>query len=1083
MKGFIFLLAFLISSSLFGQTKVKNAYKQLSKGDLAKASELLSEVKSEDIRLEFYYVRALCNLQTANTKEAYFAIYEDLQKGNPEFEKDPKEIENLLKDFDLNASSYEAAIRKFFESTFNFYKGLDQTDSWKDHNTNYPSSPFLTEGYQLESFAALRDALAAGGDVQKLKAVYQDYKGMEASSKAYEAWGELAFKAVSEQNNSEALRKFSTEFENHPRSKEAFSIARTMDYKVALNEMAIPTLEKFISIYKEGEEYTSIFNSLDSLYHKDLLLNFTDVAFEAYAKRFTTGSRRLELDSLFNHLLYDKLSAGNWEYVQEWHKKITRNPESFGYEQIARLAENLELTVLPYLNDRNSYALGSVLGKPLTGEAANFKAKTILRDGNSFFRYQIGEKWGILYLNAQGKVQQLSQPIYDQISNLTQLSYQVSIDKPGANNLVGYLNVLGEPIVPVDSYDLITTLVNGNILVGKGTTYSLIHPFKGRLTSFTTKTAVAEGLLAAYDEKEVIREVFTLMGKSLAKGANLSVKNVNETINLKVDGKNYLVVNDSLISSPSTELIAYYLDSKNFISKKNPEEERYSITSGGVKGVEMNCDYLVVQDEVILFQSIGGVSKLVSKTNLSEALNNLTLLTDLGGVYLTANASRTVQLVVPKQGKLMATPLPFVNSPDPEEEFYGDGHDEGGDGYGDLDLFYINELETQFHDTSTPRSPFKLTEKYTDLVPVEIGETYGYVNPSGELKIPSQYTYASQFEGWAAQVSDQEFNQVIIDAKGNPIARGSLTNWVNSTTFLYSEGDKVFEYTSPKKSSESGKITPICVNCSVRQVIAPGVYEVDVDNFIGYVTTKNNQGYFLGEYLKSPFRKFKANYDKLVSEYWSTENDFYEVSNQIDELGAPKDLAYSMTLIKLRVAMDKGYTDFSSILDELASYSNFNVEERESVYSQLFNHLYFQEDYYQAANYLNQLLGIMDYDKFIQNYGYMAGFTYKRINDRAQAKKMFQSYIRHDEVSASDQLGHLYFEERDFPMAIKSWNTALTAAKNSGRDYYWSDGSVFVNLGAAFANQNNKAEMCKNYKAGMGFGNEEAARRYNSQCN
>ena len=1082
MKGFIFVLIFIISSSVLGQTKVKNAYKQLTKGDYAKASELLSEVKTEDIKLEFYYVRALCNLKTASTKEAYFSIYEDLQKGDPAVEKDPKEIENLLQDFDLNAGSYDAAKGKFFESAFNFYKGLDQSESWKDHNAKYASSPFLTEGYNLESLAGLRDALANGGDTQKLKVVYQEYKGMEASTKAYDAWGELEFKVVSAQNNSEALRKVSAEFTNHARSKEAFSMARAMDYKVAMNEMAIPTLEKFVSTYQEGEEYKSVFNVLDSLYHKDLLINFKDIAFESYAKRFTEGPRRLELDSLFNQLLFEKLTVGNWEYAQEWHKKIKRNAASFGYEQINRLTENLEITVLPYLNDRNSFSLGTLSGKAIPGEAANFKAKTIVRDGNSLFRFQIGDKWGVLYLDAQGKMQQLTQPIYDQISPLTKQVYQVTINKPDGNNLNGYLNVLGEYVVPLGNYDLITTLENGNILVGKGTSYSLLNPFKGKLNSFTNKTALTDGLLAVYDEKEIIREVYTLSGKSLAKGINLSVKNLNETVNLKVDGKNFLVQKDSLIPSPSTELIVYYLDSKNYISSKDPDGGKYSITASGVKGIEMSCDYLTVQDEVIIFNLTDGGNKLVSTNNLSESLTNLTTFSDLGGVFLTSNPSGNVQLVVPKQGKLTTTPLPFVNSPDPEEEFYGDAHDEGGDGYGGIELFYINDMEIQYHSTSNPRSTFEWKEKFTDLIPVEIGEYNGYINSSGELKIPSQHSYAQQFSGWTAQVMDQEINQLIIDTKGNPIAQGYLTNWVNPYTFLYSDGSKIFEYTSTKQSAENGKKIEICSNCSVRQVIAPGVYEVDVDNFIGYVTTRNNQGYFLGEYLKSPYRKFKANYDKLVSEYWSTEYDFYEVSSLIDELGAPKDLTYSMTLIKLRVAMDKDYSDFTSILDELSSFSNFNLEEKESVYSQLFNHFYYRENYYQAATYLNQLMGVMEYDKFIQNYGYMAGITYAGINERAQAKKMFENYIRHDEVNAWDQLGHIYFDERDYDMAIKSWNSALTAAKNSNKEYFWSDGNIFVNLGAAFANKDNKAEMCKNYRAGMGFGNEEAARRYNSQC-
>lgn len=1065
-----------------GQTKVKNAYKQLTKGDFEKASELLSEVNAEDIRLEFYYVRALVNLQTANSKAAYFSIYEDLQKGDPGFEKDPKEIENLLKNFDLNADGYDASKIKFFQAAFNFYKGLDQTESWKDHNDKYVSSPLLTDAYNLESLAALRDALANGGDAQKLKAVYLDYKNMEASTKAYDAWGELAFKVASAQNNSEALRKFSADFNNHTRSKEAFSMAQTMDYKVAMKDMSIPTFEKFISIYKEGEEYKVVFNSLDSLYHKDLLSNFRDIAFESYSKIVTEGPRRLQLDSLFNGILYDKLTAGNWEYVQDWHKKIKRNATSFGYEQVKRLSENLEVTVLPFLNDRNSYSLGTVSGKPLTGEAANFKAKTILRDGNSLFRYQVGEKWGILYLDSQGKIQQLTQAIYDDISSLTKQVYQVTITKPGGNNLSGYLNVLGEEVVPLGTYDLITTLENGNLLVGKGTSYSLLNPFKGKVNSFTNKTALTDGVLAVYDEKEIIREVYTLSGKSLAKGISISLKNLNQTINVKIDGKPFIILNDSLLPSPSTELIAFYLDSKNYISSKNPDEQKYSITASGVKGIEMSCDYLSVEDEVIVFNLTAGGNKLVSSRNLSETLNNITTVSDLGGVYLTSNPNGNMNLIVPQQGKLTTIPVPFVNTPDPEEEFYGDG--DMGDGYGGegTTLFWINDLDTRYYPITSPRPQFKWPGKYTDLVTVEIGESRGFVNQSGELKIPSQFSYTSQFDGWAARVYDQASNQLIIDTKGKQIVQGYLSMWVNSNSFIYTDGDKTFEYTSTKQSAENGRTKEICTNCTVRQVLAPGVYEVDLDGFVGYVVNTNNQIQFLGAYLSSSFRKFKVKYDKLSSEYYTNEKSYYEMEALFDELNTPKDLMYDIAMVKLRIAMDRGETDFTSILNELSSSSKFDLEERSTVYTELFNHFYYQEDYYQAVTYLNQMKGIMDYDQFIQSYGASAGFTYIKTNNRAEAKRIFESYTRYDEVNGWDRLGYIYFEERDFDMAIKSWNNALTAAKSSNNEYYWSNGGVFLNLGAAYANQNNKAQMCQNYRAGMGFGNEEATRRFNASC-
>lgn len=153
------------------------------------------------------------------------------------------------------------------------------------------------------------------------------------------------------------------------------------------------------------------------------------------------------------------------------------------------------------------------------------------------------------------------------------------------------------------------------------------------------------------------------------------------------------------------------------------------------------------------------------------------------------------------------------------------------------------------------------------------------------------------------------------------------------------------------------------------------------------------------------------------------------------------------------------------------------MEEKESVYSQLFNHFY-----YQAATYLNQLKALMSYDQFIQNYGSLAGFTYSKTNNSSEAKRILESYIRYEEVNGWDQLGHIYFDESDYDMAIKSWNNSLAAAKKLNREYYWSNGGVFVNLGAAYANQNNKVEMCKNYRAGMGFGNEEATRRFNAQC-
>jgi hypothetical protein len=71
---------------------------------------------------------------------------------------------------------------------------------------------------------------------------------------------------------------------------------------------------------------------------------------------------------------------------------------------------------------------------------------------------------------------------------------------------------------------------------------------------------------------------------------------------------------------------------------------------------------------------------------------------------------------------------------------------------------------------------------------------------------------------------------------------------------------------------------------------------------------------------------------------------------------------------------------------------------------------------------------------------------------------------------------------RNFPEAAESWKNALASAKRLNDNVFWSDGLVFINIGAAYANIGDNAKMCEFYNIAIGSGNKEAIQRYKEQC-
>jgi tetratricopeptide (TPR) repeat protein len=168
-------------------------------------------------------------------------------------------------------------------------------------------------------------------------------------------------------------------------------------------------------------------------------------------------------------------------------------------------------------------------------------------------------------------------------------------------------------------------------------------------------------------------------------------------------------------------------------------------------------------------------------------------------------------------------------------------------------------------------------------------------------------------------------------------------------------------------------------------------------------------------------------------------------------------------------------------IQELKKFLEFTKDEKVRIYEMVAYHYDYEGEYSRAVEYYELLEELLP-ATFIERYGASAGDANLKSYNRSKAKEIFLRYTNYDERLAWDQLGYIYFEEQSFQSAIDSWKAALAAARRDKMESYWSSGSVFINIGAAYANLNNTDKMCEYYRIALGSGNEEAQRRYNYQC-
>lgn len=1082
-------LLFLLLSSFFaiGQAKVKNAYKQYTKGDVARAVELLNEVDPKDAAREFFYVRALCNIEGASSSDQFIGVYNDVLKANPSSEVDPKEIERLEKNFDLNLTSFKVLETRFFALAFNYYQKSNSLLSWKEHNARFGLSPFRDTALYFEGLAAFTEASANGGSKEKLQQVIREYPTKSASTLAYNALGELEFAEAISANSSSVLRDFSTKYGKHARSQEALSLARTMDFKRAMSEPSIVNLEGFVKVYADSPERRAALSTLDSVYYESLLSGFDISTFTAYHKQFTSGARRLKADSICNFNIYLDVINGQFSEDKWLNASGVRSAKSYNYTLVNRLAENLKTTRVPYLNDRYSYSLRAIQSG--TPNPSIYQADVILREGDSWFRVQKNNKWGLIYVDPKGSVEVIAETIYDNIGVRSNgFCFQLERTNSAGVKEIGIIDGTGKWIVPVGQvYTDITFLESEKILVSNSSTSELIDVWSQTHTKFsgTVERVYGANLLREHDVKGQIRAIYSLGGERLLLGATISLIQHRGAgvINIKSDGKSWLVVSDTLVPSPTTEFVYFYQDSKNYISGKKADdwsiESPLAIVVNGVKKLFVDANGLMLYPGFVVLWNESGDGQVYATSNFSQVVKNIKACYHDKNVLAVQTSDAGVQLLRSTNSGYQVVSVPGASSVNNNviyvEEDPGDyeGEGFGGDYY---DLFYLEGLDVNFI-TST-RLINEAQEWRTELVPIEFATTHGLVDTMGRVLYNDERSVYG-IHNWVAEIYSDGLN--LMDPNGMSLT-GSVIGWIDEFTFLYSKGSEIYTFQSKAKRFNQGTNLKICDDCSVNGMISPGLFEVTYNGFPAYVQVSGGKVAFLGNYLNSSYRQFANKFKQITNDYVSDDDpNYYTYSRAINDLGAPNEFKYPLAVMKLELALSLSSYEVSNCIQELKKFLEFTKDEKVRIYEMVAYHYNYEGEYSRAVEYYELLEELLP-ATFIERYGASAGDANLKSYNRSKAKEIFLRYTNYDERLAWDQLGYIYFEEQSFQSAIDSWKAALAAARRDKNEWYWSNGSVFINIGAAYANLNDEVKMCEYYRIALGSGNEEAQRRYNSQC-
>jgi len=1148
------------------QKSAKSAFKQYKKGNLEKANQLLVEIESKgEQALPYYYVKTLCVLESAVTPEDYKRALHFILKSDPRSIIDPKESKSLNKIYELNGESYDELLSNFYRKVFLAYKSWNTAELWLDHNAVFAfsterDSAFLYEAKivydeidpTIEEYGTFYTTYLNGKYTEEIALeAYRQRVNLEFLKVDKNGDPELLFdfayryqkesqfkplveracaKAVNNDEDSKRLLKFANSFNSmgfNSVVSDAYLKAFNIDYSVLELEvdsgtLSIQSVKEFTLNYSnQTEACEAIRNDLDSLTLLRLTTNFDTDIYAAYTSNFPSSKNRGSLDSLLNTRIYRIMMGDDLKTAQELHERFNRPESSYGYDVIQGLINNQTLSYIPALNEYDSYSFMRIDHKSLSSDVNEFKAEVILRDGYSLFRFKDSEGWGVVQINENGKIKVLFR--CDEVSVLTSNLYLSKSD-----DTYSVIATNGEVLATSDNIP-IQILPTGNFLV-PGSKSTIIDPWdKSKVEidylvstlTFPGSYASSDHFLSAHSgtRSNDILALYNMAGEKVISGRKLGFERAIGTVqNLLVDGKRYVLHEDSIFKNPVNKYLIFYQDEQNMIYASRDE----SYSGGTMTIIKDNTKETLVArrssnwGDVVEFDTDDGVQ--------IYALNSLTKI-PLASIenYRVVNGDVLAQSEFGFVSLYKQTPngwsspitLSTANGfyledlAEEEADYYDyEGHEYEVDPFSTsayIDFSYYKTADGLNFDNSNFETP--------SVYPVRINDFMEYVNDQGKLIGPNYFRSASNFDAPYTQASDSKYESIIINSYGDDKVKGLLKQWVSSNEFIYSEGNKFYEYDIRTKYSKE-----ICSDCSVLQKIQKDLYEIKVDGRIAYLQT-GGSGKFFGAYMSSEDHTLRVHLSKLNDYWWGDSyRNHYEYMNHLDEIKVYKEAnKYILAKVKLKLAIGLDKDQIPAAVGELENFDQvyFTDEERGQIYLSVASSFYYSDDYQNAILYYGLLstvmpqelysihaydvavcyAGIYDYENAEKYYTVWGGtldepahYTtiagmYKDAGYSAKAIEYYKKYAaigEYERAYAMNNVGHIYFDQGNYSYAASSWKQCIRYHQKQGNDYML--GQLYYNIAASYQNNKMTSSACKYYSLASDYG-QSLPYWYNYNCN
>jgi len=1149
---------FLSVSVAHAQNSAKSAYKQYKKGNLEKANKLLDEIESKgEQALPYYYVKTLCVLESAAAPEDYKRALHFILKSDPRSIIDPKESKSLNKIYELNNESYDELLSSFYRQVFLAYKSWNTAELWLDHNAVFAFSSQRDSAlfYEANSvFAKLEPA------IDKYSTFYSKYiKGKyteEIALEAYQKRVNLEFLKVDEEGDPEKLFDFAFKYQKDSRFKplveQAFSKAISidddskrllkfairfngagfdnlvsdaqlkafnLDYAVLKTEidsgtLSIQSVKEFILNHSNQEEACdAIRNDLDSLTFLRLTTNFNTQNYSAYVSSFPYSKIRGPLDSLLNTHIYRILIDDDLKTARDLHEGLNRPKTSYGYDIIQGLIDNQTLSYIPALNEYDSYSFARIDFKSLSSDINEFKAELILRDGYSLFRFKDSEGWGVLQIDDKGKVKELFR--CDEVSALTNNIY---LTKSG--DIYSVIATNGE-VLATSNKTPPQILPTGNILV-PGIKSVILNPWtKSKVEIDHWLTTLNNYCLSARSgtSSNEIVALYDMAGEELISGRKLEVeRTIGDVQNLLVDGKRYVLYEDSIFKNPVNKYLIFYKDEQNMIYASRDE----SYSGGTITIIKDNIKETLVArwtylyDDVIGFHTDDGIQIYALKSIAKIPLASMENYKVVNGDVLVQSEFGFVSLYKQSStGWYSPVTLSTANGLYYDDEYEGELSDDPyytDNEENEGDPFYISN-DNNYYKTANGLSIDKSNFETPSVYPVRINDYMEYVNHQGKLIGPNYFRETDDFDAPYTQAYNSNYESIIINSSGGDKFNGYLELWVSPDNFIYSAENKYYEYNVRTKSSKE-----ICSDCSVLKKLDEDLYEIKVDGRIAYLRT----GYlkkFFGTYLSSEHHILRDHLSRL-REYWLQDSykSYNEYINHLDEIKVYQEgNKYLLAKVKLELALGLSKDKVTEAVGELENFDKeyFSDDERAEVYNSVASSFYYSSDYQNAILYYG-LLSTMKPEEFNSRYAYRVAECYAGIYDYENAEKYYMAWgatinePRHylqianmykdagysskaieyykkyaaigeyERAYAMDNVGHLYFDEGNYSYAASSWKQCIRYYQKQDNNYML--GLLYYNIAASYQNNDMTSSACKYYSLASNYG-RSAPYWFDYNCN